>query len=340
VPATVWKGHLTFGLVSIPIKLYRAARAEKVSFRHVYRSAPASPQRAEPEPEPAWEPPPRRSSSVAPPLDKAAKLVPMRPAAAPPPAVQPTRPIAPPIETVERVRQAVLPQDEDAAPLQRSEIMKGYEYEKGRYVLFDQQELRNLTPETSREMVILEFTKLAEIDPIYYESSYYAAPDRGGERTYALLLEALRQTGYVGIAEVAMQRREHIVAIRPGRTGILIHTLYYPSEIHAEDEYRADASAVSPRELELARMLIERLAAPFDPTRFRDKYKERVEELITAKIEGREIARTETAPATPPVTDIMAALERSLAATAKKPATAETRTPVVEKKPKRTRNVR
>jgi DNA end-binding protein Ku len=214
-------------------------------------------------------------------------------------------------------------QEEDA-PLSRSEIVKGYEYEKDRYVLFDQEELRNLAPETSREMVLIEFVKLAEIDPLHFESSYYAAPDRGGERTYALLLEALRQTGYVGIAEVAMQRREHVVVVRPGRRGIVMHTMFYPNEIHAEDEYRADASAVAPRELELAKMLVERLAAPFDPSKFRDKYKERVEELIAAKIEGREVAQTETAPATAAVKDIRAALEQSLAA-AKKPAVSEKR---------------
>jgi DNA end-binding protein Ku len=313
VPSTVWKGHLSFGLVSIPIKLYRAARAEKVSFRHVYRTAQPPPERSEPEP--AWEPPARRSTSVAPPASKAAKLIPMRKEAE-----EPAPPAPPPVERVERVRQVALPQAEEA-PLARSEIVKGYEYEKDRYVLFDQQELRNVAPETSRDMVIIEFTRLAEIDPVYFESSYYAAPDRGGERTYALLLEALRETGYVGIAEVAMQRREHVVAIRPGRSGIVVHTMFYTSEIHAEDEYRADASVVAPRELELARMLIEKLAAPFDPTKFRDKYKERVEELITAKIEGREVAQTEKAPTSPPVTDIMAALERSLAAAKKPPAT-------------------
>jgi DNA end-binding protein Ku len=312
VPSTVWKGHLTFGLVSIPIKLYRAARAEKVSFRHVYRAPAAAAPPVEPD-EPAWEPPPRRSTSIAPPASKASKLIPMRKEAEPPPP-------APAVERVERVRQVALPQAEET-PLVRSEIVKGYEYEKDRYVLFDQQELRNLAPETSREMVIIEFARLAEIDPIYFESSYYAAPDRGGERTYALLLEALRKTGYVGIAEVAMQRREHVVAIRPGHSGIVVHTMYYTNETHAEDEYRADTSTVAPRELELARMLIEKLAAPFDPTKFRDKYKERVEELIAAKIEGREVAQTEAAPSAPAVTDIMAALERSLAAAKKPPAT-------------------
>ena len=322
--STVWKGHLTFGLVSIPIKLYRAARAEKVSFRHVYKTAPAAPPREEPEPR--WQPPPRRSASSPPAPAAAAKLIPMRSGAAQPSPEPPPGP-----ETVERVRHAALPREEDA-PLAPSEIVKGYEYEKDRYVLFDQQELRNLAPETSREMSIIQFVKLAEIDPVYFESSYYAAPDRGGERTYALLLEALRRTGYVGLAEVAMQRREHVVAIRPGGTGLVMHTLFYPNEIHAEDEYRADTSIVAPRELDLAKLLIENLAAGFDPGKFRDKYKERVEELIAAKIAGRDVARTEAAPAAPPVTDIMAALERSLAAT-RKPAVSEKSPP--QKKTKR-----
>ncbi|HET8548546.1 MAG TPA: hypothetical protein VFL57_11100, partial [Bryobacteraceae bacterium] len=112
-----------------------------------------------------------------------------------------------------------------------------------------------------------------------------------------------------------------------------------PNEIHGEDEYRADTSTVAPRELELARMLIEKLAAPFDPTKFRDKYRERIEEMIVAKIEGRQVARTEQTPTEPPVTDIMAALERSLAA-AKKPAAVETRPPREEKKTKGRRSAR
>jgi DNA end-binding protein Ku len=308
--ATIWKGHLTFGLVSIPIKLHRAARAEKVSFRHVYRR---NEETRAPEPEVEPDPAPRTRG----------KLLPIRqsaPMAAPPP----------PVETVERVRQVALPQENDE-PLEQREIVKGYEYEKDRYVLIDAEELKRLQPETAREMQLREFVRLEEIDPVYFESSYYAWPDRGGEKPYALLVEALRRSGYVGVAEVAMQRREHVVIVRPGHSGLVLHTMFYTAEIHAEDEYRSDTTAVSDRELEMAQLLIGNLAAPFEPEKYRDRYKERVEELIEAKLAGREIAQTSGAPAgKAPVTDMMEALRLSLEATGgveKKPAASDKRKP-------------
>jgi DNA end-binding protein Ku len=261
---------------------------------------------------------------------KSGKLVSMPPAR--------SAPAPPPVEVVERVRHAALPQEDDEQPLERSQIVKGYEYEKDRYVVFDEEELKRLVPETGREMRILEFVRLADIDPIFYESSYYAAPDRGGERSYALLLEALRKSGYIGLAEVAMQRREHIVVIRPGRTGIIMHTMFYVNETHAEDEYRTDTAGVAQRELELAQMLIDNLAAPFEPGKYRDKYKERVEELIAAKLEGREIAQAPAAPPAP-VNDILAALQQSLASTAaKKPVESASEAPKKPSKPRTRRS--
>lgn len=302
--ATIWKGHLTFGLVSIPIKLVRAARAEKVSFRQLYRTAPATPPpAAETEPEPPPVPERGRGGKAG------GRLIPIRPEPEPPP--------APAVEHVERVRQAAVTES-NTEPLNRREIVKGYEYEKDRYVVLDPEELKSLEPETAREMQILEFVKLADIDPLFFESSYYALPDKGGERPYALLLEALRRSGYVGLAEVAMQRREHIVVVRPGRSGIVMHTMFYQPETHAEDEYRADTTAVSDKELQLATLLIENLAAPFEPSKYRDTYKERLEELIAARLEGRQVAQAPTAPAKQEVGDIMAALQASLAAAAEK----------------------
>jgi DNA end-binding protein Ku len=172
--------------------------------------------------------------------------------------------------------------------VERSELVKGYEYAKGQYVTISKEDLAKITPETAREMQILEFVRLAEVDPIYFETSYYVTPDRAGERAYALLFEALRQSGYVALAQFAMHNREHVVVIRAARTGIVLHTMFYETEIRREDEYRINAGAVNDRELQLALTLVEALAAPFDPSKYRDTYKEKLDELIEAKVAGEE----------------------------------------------------
>jgi DNA end-binding protein Ku len=235
---------------------------------------------------------------------------------------------APPEPTPIRGRAPVTPMPISPPPLPvipRSELVKGYEYEKGRFVTVSKEDLEKITPQTAREMQILEFVKLAEVDPIYFETSYYVTPEKAGERAYALLFEALRRSGYVALAQFAMHNREHIVILRPGRTGIVLHTMFYETEIRRNDEYDADTSGVVEKELNLALLLIENLAAPFEPAKYHDTYKEKLDALIAAKIEGEETVDTPV-PKVKPATDILAALERSLAVM-KKPAGAETTAP-------------
>ena len=195
--------------------------------------------------------------------------------------------------------------------VRREELAKGYEYEPGRYVALGKQEMEDITPRTAYEMQILEFVKLAEVDPIYFETSYYVAPDRAGERACALLFQALRTSGFVAIAQVAMYRREHVVVIRPGRTGIILHTMFYEPEIRREDEYRTAPAKVSDKELELALLLVHNLAAPFDPTKYRDSYREKLDALLAAKLETLPATERE-APPRAPVVNILDALQRSL----------------------------
>jgi DNA end-binding protein Ku len=206
--------------------------------------------------------------------------------------------------------------------VERSELVKGYEYSKGQYVTVSKEELEKITPQTAREMQILEFVKLAEVDPIYFETSYYVTPDRAGERAYSLLFAALQKSGYVALAQFAMHNREHVVVIRAARTGIVLHTMFYETEIRRDDEYRADTSGVNDRELQLALMLVENLAAPFDSSKYRDSYKEKLDQLIAAKIAGEEVVEA-PAPKAKPAGDILAALERSLALSRKPVASAE-----------------
>jgi len=214
---------------------------------------------------------------------------------------------------------------EDAEPIPREEILKGYEYQPDQYVLVSKEELRSITPKTSNDIQILEFVHLREIDPVYLETSYYAEPEPGGEKPYALLYRALRQTGYVALAQIAMHRREHVAIIRPGERGILMHTMYYTNEVRKDQEFTADLALVAPRELDLAVKLIGALAGKFEPEKFRDKYREQVEALIAAKIEGRDVVAGEGVPAAAaPVANIMDALKKSLAAARKPVARAET----------------
>jgi len=306
---TIWKGHLTFGLVSIPVKLYRAARPEKVSFRQLHaatgtrvRQALIAETGAEPEPELTPDEPslPRKGA--------------LRRAPEPEPFVAPARePIRSFGAKVAPIQPEPVP-DSQPREIARSEIAKGYEYAEDRYVVLTREELAAITPQTAREMQILEFVQLSEVDPIYYETSYYLAPDKSGERAYSLLFEALRQSGLVGVAQIAMHNREHVVIIRPGRRGITLHTMFYESEIRKEDEYSTDVSAVVPKELELSLLLVRNLTTPFEPGKYRDTYREKLEALVQAKIQGNETVQPPASkPA--PVVDILEALQRSLQAT-------------------------
>jgi DNA end-binding protein Ku len=255
--ASVWTGHLTFGLVSFPVRLFSAARSETVSFNLLHK------------------------------------------------------------DDHSRIKQVTFCQAEDKA-IPRSELVKGYEYEKGQYVVIEDEDIKKVAPKTAKVMEILEFVKADQVDPIYLESSYYVAPDEGGEKPYALLFEALRKSNFYGVAKVAMHNREHIIILRPGSKGILSHTMYYQDEIRQVEEFRTDTSLVKEKELDMAQMLISSLEAEFEPQKYHDEYRDNLNKMIEAKIEGKNVVAT-PAPQVAPVIDIMEALKRSLAEK-KKPA--------------------
>lgn len=260
--STVWKGHLTFGLVSFPVKLYSAARAETIHFNQLHQADGS------------------------------------------------------------RIKQVTFCQAEDK-PIPRSEIVKGYEYEKDRYVVIDEEDIKKVAPKTAKVMEILEFVKGAEVDPIYFETSYFLAPDDAGEKPYALLFDALRRTGYVAVAKIAMHNREHIVILRPGQHGVLLHTMYYNNEIRKVEEFRTDIGLVNEKERELAHRLIESLASEFDPSKYQDNYRSNLLALIEAKKNGQEVVETPP-PHEAKVIDILEALKQSLAAAKKPPRVATT----------------
>ncbi len=219
---SVWKGHLTFGLVSLPVRLFTAARSESLSFNQLHKSDNS------------------------------------------------------------RIKQVIYCQAEDK-PIPRDEIVKGYEYEKGKYVVIQDEDIKKVAPKTAKVMEIQEFVKAGDVDPVYLESSYYMAPDEGGEKPYALLFEALKETKYYAVAKIAMHNREHIVIVRPGERGMVLHTMYYADEVRRSEEFRTDTSKVSEREMNLAKMLVESLAAEFEPEKYHDTYRDNLRKMIEAQ---------------------------------------------------------
>jgi DNA end-binding protein Ku len=250
VATSVWKGHLTFGLVSLPVRLFSAARAESVSFNLLHKSDNS------------------------------------------------------------RIKQVTYCQAEDK-PVPRSDLVKGYEYEKGHYVVIEDEDIKKVAPKTAKVMEILEFVETKDIDPVYLESSYYMAPEAGGEKAYALLFSALQKSGYSGVAKIAMHNREHIVILRPGAKGILLHTMYFTNEVRQVDEFRTDLDLVKDKEMALAQHLIEALAAKFEPEKYTDTYRDNLLKMIESKKKGQQVVEVpETHIA--PVIDIMEALKRTL----------------------------
>ncbi|WP_310551453.1 non-homologous end joining protein Ku [Paenibacillus glufosinatiresistens] len=195
------------------------------------------------------------------------------------------------------------------------EIGKGYEYEKGKFVLFDKEELEQLTEESSKNIAILDFVDLKEIDPIYFQKTYYLSPDQAGSGAYLLLMEAMRQTGKIGIAKISIRSKSSLAAIRVLDECLAIETIFYPDEVRPVSQVPGlpEARAVNDKELDMAKMLIDQLSTPFEPGKYTDDYRQRMLDLISAKVAGEEFhvapARQESN-----VIDLMAALQASIEA--------------------------
>jgi len=251
MPASVWSGYLTFGLISMPVRLYSGARGASISFNMLHR------------------------------------------------------------EDLSRVKQQLIC-SADNQVLDRRDIVKGYEYRKGEYVVIEPEEIKKIKPKTAKAMEIVQFVKASEIDPLYLESSYYMTPEEGGKRPYALLSRAMADNNYYAIAKLTMHNREYTVCLRPYRGGLLLHTMYYQDEVRAMESFGTESVEIREAELKIANQLIEALADSFDPTRFHDTFQENLKALIKAQLEGRQVTAIET-PKPAPVVDLMAALKQSLA---------------------------
>ena len=197
------------------------------------------------------------------------------------------------------------------------DIVKGYEIAKGQYVVIEPEELESLDPETTHTIDIEDFVQLDQIDPLFFDASYYVLPDKRGEKAYRLLLEAMRDSGKVGIAKVVMRSKQYLVAMRPVGEALVMSTMNFADEVVPQDELEGlpgPSEKVSDRELKMASQLIESLTTDFEPDKYEDTYREKVLELIERKASGMEIVAPEETKAAKPVVDLMAALEASLAA--------------------------
>jgi DNA end-binding protein Ku len=212
--------------------------------------------------------------------------------------------------------QRVDPDTGEQVPFEQ--IVKGFELARDRYVIIKPEELDALDPEKTRTIDILDFVDLEDIDPIYYDHPYYLVPDKGAAKAYGLLLGAMERAGKVAIAKVVLRQKEQLVAIRPADELLMMETMIFHDEVVPHDELDELPDAkdlkVSDRELKMAEQLIDSLSSGFDPSQYRDEYREKVLELIERKAQGEEIAVQPEAPEPAKVPDLMSALEASLAA--------------------------
>ena len=227
--------------------------------------------------------------------------------------------------------------------LDRASLVKGYEFAKGQYVQFADEELKSLEAEVSKTIDIAEFVPLPKVDPIYFDRTYYLGPDKGGEKAYRLLADAMAKTDRVALAKFVMRGKESLVLIRPAQDGLMLHTMYFADEVREFGEIDKGQSAkIKGGELELALRLIDELSTDeFKPEDYQDEYRLRVLDLVNLKVEGKEVTAVGPQVQRAQVIDLMDALKQSLAkrvphekkppVKAKRPAAAEKKAQTAKK---------
>ena len=211
----------------------------------------------------------------------------------------------------------------DGKIVERTDMVKGYEFAKDQYVKFTPAELKALEEATTHSIDIGEFVPLESVDPVYFAGTYYLAPDKGGAKPYALLTTALREAKQCAVGRWISRGRENVIVIRPLEGGLAMHQLHFQAEVRGMKDLGIEPATVSGPELKLAEQLIEQLAAKrFEPSEFHDEFKRRVEVAIEQKVKGKEISLAEApvADAGSNVIDLMSALKASLSAKADRPA--------------------
>ena len=253
-PHSIGSGTISFGLVSIPVKLYTAASSGGVSFNLLHAKCGS------------------------------------------------------------RIKQQTFcPVCNEV--VERGALVKGYEFQKEQYVRFTDEELKSLEGEASKVIDIAEFVPLPTVDPIYFEKTYYLGPDKGGEKPYRLLADAMAKSGRVALATFVMRGKESLVLVRPAQDGLMLHTMYFADEVRDFGEIEKGKSVkLRDGELELAERLIGELSHDeFKPEQYQDEYRNRVLEVVNSKVEGKEITAAAPEAQRAQVIDLMDALKQSLA---------------------------
>jgi DNA end-binding protein Ku len=252
-PHSIGSGNVSFGLVSIPVKMFTAASSESVSFNQIHPKCGG------------------------------------------------------------RIKQQLLcPTCNEV--VERNTLVKGYEFAKDQYVQFTEAELKALEGETSRMIDITEFVPLDQVDPIYFEKTYYLGPDKGGEKAYRLLSDAMLKTGRVALAKFCMRGKESLVLIRSAQKGLMLHFMYFADEVRDFSEVdKGDEAKIKPGEMDLAHRLIDELSKDkFRPEQYADEYRTRVLQAVEMKVEGQEVTSLAPQAQRTQVIDLMEALKQSL----------------------------
>lgn len=251
---TMWKGNISFGLVSIPIKLHTATEDKDIKLRTLHKACHA------------------------------------------------------PIKYEKKCTAC-------GNEVAQEEIVKAYEYSKGKYVILDEEDLEKLKKENEDKAVeIIDFVKMEEIDPIYYEKCYYMSSGEGGNKAYALLREALLETGKVGIAKIIIRAKEQLAVIRVYENTLVMETIHFPDEVRKVEEVPnvPESTQIEKKELDTAILLIDQLTTEFNPSKYNDDYRSALLELIESKKQGKEVVISKDKPQESNVMDLMAALQASI----------------------------
>lgn len=197
--------------------------------------------------------------------------------------------------------------------VENNEIVKGYEYEPGKFVLLDAEDFEKLEQEQTKSVEIIDFVKLAEIDPIYFNRSYFIGPNENGQKAYTLLKQAMEQSGKIGVAKITIRSKQHLAVVRVYKTVLVLETIYFPDEVRNVDQVPSipEALELTKKEMDTAIQLIEQLTTPFEPEKYTDDYRNALTELIQGKITGNEVKITKDAPKAN-VVDLMDALQASI----------------------------
>ncbi|HYZ03328.1 MAG TPA: Ku protein [Candidatus Binatia bacterium] len=252
MPQTIWSGTVSFGLVTIPVRLEAAVHERRAHFRQFHQADAG------------------------------------------------------------RIRyRRVCERDGEEVP--NDEIVRGYEVSRDRFVLVTDEELQGLEPQRTRTIDIDQFIEIGEVDPVYYDATYYLVPDEGGDRSYRLLLEAMRDAGKAAVGTFVLRDKEHVVALRPSGDALVLQTLVFEAEVvHQENLEGLPSERPDRRELQMARQLVDGMVGAFDPGQYRDQFTAKVEDLARKKARGQEPVPSEQAGEPARVVDLMDALERSV----------------------------